>query len=196
MEQQNSRFETLICSLNASELQSLILHLTESDTSLLDRVVGLIRHLFPFKEVPNASQWDPREALSEARRILQPRKKYRSDDFEMEKAGDLYNELLLSLKEMFQVSFEAQIVQILVGLTKLVTEDLDRIIGGCDEGLPWQQVAKQLGQYWLQLASSKNLLEADRIFLLSLLSECLPQLADYGLDNHFYPAITAFQKKV
>jgi hypothetical protein len=61
MQQQQTNFQTLICSLNTSELQTLMLQLSESDASLSDRIVGLIRHLFPRIEVPNAPQWDPKE---------------------------------------------------------------------------------------------------------------------------------------
>jgi hypothetical protein len=81
------------------------------------------------------------------------------------------------------------------GLTELVAEDLDRIMGGCDEGLPWQSVAEQLGTYWFQLASCKDLSDADRSSLLSLLSKWIPQLANYGLDDYFSQAIQVLQKR-
>ena len=51
MQQQQTNFQTLICSLNTSELQTLILQLSESDASLSDRIVELVRHLFPRVEV-------------------------------------------------------------------------------------------------------------------------------------------------
>ena len=47
MEQQKTSLQELICSLNACELQSLILKLSENDALLSDRIIGIIRHLFP-----------------------------------------------------------------------------------------------------------------------------------------------------
>jgi hypothetical protein len=195
MEQQKTGFQTLICSLNAGELQSLILQLSENDASLSDRMTDMIRHLFPNKEVSNAPQWDPDVILEQAYRILNPRKKSRSDHYEMEVAGDAYDDLLLSLQGIFQASPKAQVIQTLRGLTELVAEDLDRIMSGCDEGLPWQSVAEQLGAYWFQLASCKDLSDTDRSSLLSLLSKWVHQLANYGLDDHFSQAMQVLQKR-
>ncbi|MCE5318274.1 MAG: hypothetical protein LLG04_13055 [Parachlamydia sp.] len=195
MQQQQTNFQTLICSLNTSELQTLILQLSESDASLSDRIVELVRHLFPRVGVPNAPQWDPKEILAQAHRILNPRGKHRSEYYEMEAAGDLYDDLLSSLQGMFCASSKDQVILILQGLTQLVAENLDEIMSGCDEGLPWQGVGEQLGKYWFQLASSNDLLDSDRNFLLSFLSKCIPQLASYGLDCPLYPALNALQKK-
>src|SRR5436190_9220868 len=63
MEQQKTSLQELICSLNACELQSLILQLSENNALLSDRIVGIIRHLFPDIRIPNAPQWDPKEIL-------------------------------------------------------------------------------------------------------------------------------------
>jgi hypothetical protein len=113
----------------------------------------------------------------------------------MEAAGDSFDDLLSSLQGMFCASSKDQVILILQGLTQLVAENLDEIIGGCDEGLPWQGVGEQLGNYWFQLASSNDLLDSDRNFLLSFLSKCIPLLASYGLDCPLYPALNALQKK-
>ena len=55
MEQQKTSLQALICSLNACELQSLILQLSKNDALLSDRIVGIIRHLFPDIRIPNGS---------------------------------------------------------------------------------------------------------------------------------------------
>src|ERR1700722_6496018 len=102
MEQQKTSLQELICSLNACELQSLILQLSENDALLSDRIVGIIRHLFPDIRIPNAPQCDPKEILAQAHRILHPRNKCQSDYYKMETAGDSYDDLLLSLQEMFR----------------------------------------------------------------------------------------------
>ena len=195
MEQQKTSLQELICSLNACELQSLILQLSENDALLSDRIVGIIRHLFPDIRIPNAPQWDPKEILAQAHRILHPRNKCQSDYYKMETAGDSYDDLLLSLQEMFRFCSKVEIIQTLQGLTELVAKDLDRIMGDCDEGLPWQSVAGHLGKYWLQLTSCKDLVDVDHSSLFSFLSKWLPQLANYGLDHPFYPAIKALQKR-
>lgn len=192
MEHQKTSLQGLICSLNASELQSLIFQLSENDALLFDRIIGIIRHLFPNIRMPNTPQWDPKEILAQAHRILHPRSMCQ---YEMEAAGDSYDDLLLSLQEIFRFCSKVEMIQILQGLTELVAKDLDRIMGNCDEGLPWQSVAKHLGKYWIQLISCKDLVDADHSSLFSFLSKWIPQFANYGLDQPFYPAIKILQKR-
>lgn len=167
MEQQKTSFEAIICSLNAIELHSMILQLSEDDTSLFDRIVGMIRFLFPDKRIINDPKCDPREILLQANRILHPSKMCRSDYYQMEIAGNSYDDLLLSLQEMFRFNSKAEIIQILQGLTEMVSKNLDRIMDDCDEGIPWHSLAEQLGKYWLQLISCKDLVETDHTFLFS-----------------------------
>jgi len=195
MGQLKASFQTLICSLNAGELQSLILQLSKNDTSLSNRIIGMIQQLSPHTNVPSAPQWDPNEILEQAQFILHPGGMDRCDNYEMETAGDAYYDLLLSLQGMFRVIPNVQIILILQGLTKLVADDIDRIMGGCDEGLPWQSVAEQLGKYWCRVASCKDLQDGDHRSVLDLLSQWVPQLANYGLDQPFYSAMRTLQRR-
>jgi hypothetical protein len=65
---QQTNFQALICSLNISELQTLILQLSESDASLSDHC-WIDSASFPRAGIPNAPQWDPKEILAQVQRL-------------------------------------------------------------------------------------------------------------------------------
>lgn len=190
---QNVSFQKLISSLNACELKEVILKLSEGNLMISDRIVGIIRKVVPYSNIPNAPQWDPKEILAEACRILNLESLYPDYHYPMEGAGDAFDDLLRSLEEMFQICSKVEIIQCLQGLTEIVAKHLDDIMNGCDEGIPWQCVSDRLGKYWLQLACREDLVDADRSSIFSVLSKLMPKFASYGLDDPFYQAMNILE---
>ncbi|HEV8051580.1 MAG TPA: hypothetical protein VGP47_03730 [Parachlamydiaceae bacterium] len=168
--------------------------LSEGDVALSDRIIGIIRQLSPYSKATNAPQWDPKEILAEARRILNLHSHYQDYYYQMEGAGHAFDDLLTSLEGMFQICSKIEIIQSLQGLTEMVAKDLDDIMNGCDEGMPWQFVGERLGKYWLQLSCREDLVGADRSSILSFISKLIPKFASYGLDQPFYPAMKILER--